>query len=237
MASLEMSQTIEIPKHHIDLNQAFEKHRNGAAEIALCSHISADTFADNHSRVSGNSSIINSSLIASHARDSIIINSSLQNSQVRDSHIVNSSIFGSSLLRSVTADAQITGSKLADCIIAGLFGQTPELDSVNLDDCIIEGACRLIGPWRLSGTARIHEGEWYRAPRVRTISSENGVIVTITECINGKALIGGYCRDIRRWQRSGSKVGLRLGWPAELVREACLFGDELLDDPQSDRST
>lgn len=193
-----------------------DKHRNNSASVEPSAHLSSDSFADPNSQISGRSSVLASSII---------------NSQLVNSVVVNCQVNASLLVDSTVADSSIGHSRVENVVIAGLLGQKPDIHGVVLENCTIEGGVLVVGPWELRGYARIHEGEWYRAPRFKVITSETGIVACLTECVNGRALIACRCHDMRRWQRSGPRLGRLLGWPAQLVRETWLTFEEWLDHP------
>lgn len=208
-----------------------ETIKNGFGKIDPSSHISQDSFANPATRISNHSQVIASSIQDSKVCQSTVSHSTIQASNLNSSTVVNSSILASHVRHSCAVECRIERSTLQSVVIASLRGEKPCAEGVDLRSCTIEGNVKLVGPWSIDGPARMHEGEWYRPPRFRVITSENGIFAVLTECISGRALIACNCQDMRRWLRSGPRLGRFLGWPAGLVREAAITFEEWLDTP------
>ncbi len=62
---------------------------------------------------------------------------------------------------------------------------------------------------KLTRSQRVHEGVWYRAPRY----TESPVAaLSMTECVNGKVIIGCLCRSVSWWKANAEKMQEEYGW-------------------------
>lgn len=200
-------------------NERTLRHPNGGAlKIGTEVHVSADSFCDERSEISGCSGVFSSSVSNCLVSNSTVFNSAMQSTVARSSTIADSAcagllVFGA-VLHKVTAAsvALIEGPPLT------LFG-------------VVAENCELYGNWELKGNARIHEGVWHRKPRFLRITGDNQVDFGITECRPGFAMLGCWCKPIRELLHAGPRLGNRHGWTGEQIEAARRFYQELQDVP------
>jgi hypothetical protein len=196
-------------------NERILRHPNGgAAKIGTEVHVSPDSFCDQASEIGGNSSIFQSTL-----KDAIICNSQLYDTAA-ETVWLNSSVCSKSSLQGIFAHESIL-----DRVVASNDGSGGIL---YLKDVVAE-TCELHGTWRLEGNARIPTGIWYRPPRYKRITGENGVDIGLTESTEGYALMACWRKPITQWIKAGPRLGRLHGWTSEQIMAAKEFYEELGD--------
>lgn len=188
------------------MQQIWLRHKNGNGRVyGNSALVTPDTFLDRGSSVGDDAEVYGATIIRSAVTDRALVSQS----HVEDSLISDDSrALGGVILNSTLSGyARTWGNpSIADCALRNAFVY---------EGAIVEGVT-------LDAFVRIHIGEWHVAPRWEVISSPGILVeVTISECAEGRAHIGCYCRTYDDWFRPGYRqmIGKRSGWTPAMVEE------------------
>ena len=206
----------------------YSLHRNGKGRIhGYDAHVSADSYLNEASEVLGESLIHRSSIIDSRILSVKSFSSTLKSTVARRSTLSHAEISFSDLTEVNASECIIEGSHLKKCDVLSLEGVRPHLSCVDLEGVIVEGDVTLRN-FNLKGIARIHDGEWSRAPRHIEIVG-NDLHVGVTECTNGRAHLACECRPLVWWlskREHLKKVLSKRGWLSEQIQSVLLAFEE-----------
>ena len=126
--------------------------------------------------------------------------------------------------KSVSGRARVHQSQLFDAVE---IADDAEARNVTLGgNACVYGNARLEGPWTdLESFARIHEGTWTRPPHYVDLG-----FTVVTECVEGRILIGCRCRSLDYWKQHGTHFAQRMGWTDKQITEALSALDALTSD-------
>lgn len=197
----------------MDTERTMRHPNGGALKIGLEVHVSADSFCDDRTQLSGMTSVFNSAV---------------RGSNIQSSHIFECPISFSTAIGSVCSQSVLKDVFLEGAIVDRVFAEGKGWRGIYLKEVVAEN-CELYGNWELSGNARIHEGVWHRAPRFRRITGDNGVDFGLSECKPGHAMLGCWCKPLTELLRAGPRLGRKHGWSEEQIRAAKEFYEMLGD--------
>lgn len=198
------------------------RHPNGGAlKIGTEVHVSADSFCDEKTVISGRSSVFHSTIL--YGRD--IESCQVFNSDLRYI-LARGSVFAESTCEGLRADDAILYRVKTEMSVQG------QCEPMRLIGVVAEN-CELYGNWTLEGNARIPCGIWHRAPRFLRITgpAENGIQIDVglTESTDNHALMACWRKPITQWLKAGPRLGRLHGWTAAQIQAAKEFYEELAD--------
>ncbi len=157
-----------------------------------------------YSVVTGNARVFGGTVVNSYVGGDIVV---AGDPGIINSILTNRSVTGRAMLNYVVADRFAEVSDSAD--IHGLSKSDPIFLT---DAALVYGKAKLKGSFILSGQCRVHEGEWFRAPKHVNLG-----FMGVTECVDGKVLVDCRCRPAEYWIKFGAKLGRRWGWSEQQI--------------------
>ena len=198
------------------------RHPNGRgklfdeSEVSIRSHLSRDSAAagqcqiqdsriQDGSVVAGSARVFGGKFIRTYIGGNIVI---AGHPYAEHSILTGSNITGyPSLINAVVKD----GAQVSDSAI--IIGAGIDHPIVIAGNASIYGTAVLIGGFTVSGQARIESGIWTRAPRYINLG-----YASVTESKLG-AMVECRNRTTAYWNRHGAKLGERMGYTANQIKE------------------
>lgn len=214
----------------------FRRHKDGGlvqdfTEIGQSVQIFRGSALGEGARAMGEVVIRGSSLVAGRAiiTDKVVIANSqiLGYAIVTGGPVIEDSLIDQHAL--ITGEALISDSTVSGTAqvhgFASITGSIIDGNAVVRDSAVvlnshIHGNVEVLETAGVEGIAlerneRVHEGRWTRAPRHM---SSPAATMAMTECIDGKVIIGCVCRHVDWWKKHDKMMQRKFGWSDEAVK-------------------
>jgi NDP-sugar pyrophosphorylase family protein len=183
------------------------------AEVMGVCRITGKSKVEDHAQIHGAAHITDSHLISNSLASGIVW---LYKSVVSGNASLHDRAQGlhSMFLDSAVASGDVRASS------SEMSGQSRLLERAHIfevtmrDRSVVCGTAEVEGNITLDRHMRIHEGSWTRAPHY-----VDGRAVQMTECIEGRVIIGCQCHPVKWWKEHGYGMGRLYGWTREETAE------------------